>query len=137
MKVGGENSKKLALMLVLLASALYLLVRNFSEDTTAAAPAITTQPSTVGGTARGARPLPLNTEDPSLRLDLLRASESTEYKGTGRNIFNAEPEIPKPVTPAIVTRQIGPPPPPPPPPINLKFFGFASRPGEAKKIFLS
>ena len=30
-----------------------------------------------------------------------------------------------------------PPPPPPPPPINLKFFGFASRPGEPKKIFLS
>ena len=30
-----------------------------------------------------------------------------------------------------------PPPPPPPPPINLKFFGFASKPGEPKKIFLS
>ncbi len=27
--------------------------------------------------------------------------------------------------------------PPPPPPINLKFFGFANKPGEAKKIFLS
>ena len=27
--------------------------------------------------------------------------------------------------------------PPPPPPINLKFFGFASKPGEGKKIFLS
>ena len=26
--------------------------------------------------------------------------------------------------------------PPPPPPINLKFFGFANRPGEAKKVFL-
>jgi hypothetical protein len=26
---------------------------------------------------------------------------------------------------------------PPPPPINLKFFGFASKPGEPKKIFLS
>ena len=25
----------------------------------------------------------------------------------------------------------------PPPPINLKFFGFASKPGEAKRIFLS
>jgi hypothetical protein len=31
----------------------------------------------------------------------------------------------------------GPPPPPPPPPINLKFFGFASKPGESKKVFLS
>jgi len=26
---------------------------------------------------------------------------------------------------------------PPPPPINLKFFGFANKPGEAKRIFLS
>src|SRR5437762_595758 len=85
MKVDGQNSKKLALMLVLLASALYLLVRNFSEDTTAAAPAITTHAGTAAGPARGARPLPLNTEDPSLRLDLLRASEPTQYTGTARN----------------------------------------------------
>ena len=26
---------------------------------------------------------------------------------------------------------------PPPPPITLKFFGFANRPGETKKVFLS
>jgi hypothetical protein len=31
----------------------------------------------------------------------------------------------------------GPPLPPPPPPINLKFFGFANKPGEPKKVFLS
>ncbi len=30
-----------------------------------------------------------------------------------------------------------PPPTPPPPPITLKFFGFANRPGETKKVFLS
>ena len=30
-----------------------------------------------------------------------------------------------------------PPPPPPPPPILLKFFGFANKPGEPRKIFLS
>jgi hypothetical protein len=30
-----------------------------------------------------------------------------------------------------------PPPVPPPPPIPLKFFGFASKPGEPKRIFLS
>jgi hypothetical protein len=28
------------------------------------------------------------------------------------------------------------PPVPPPPPITLKFFGFANRPGETKKVFL-
>jgi hypothetical protein len=139
MKLGGENPKKLALMVVLLAAALYLGFRNFTEDTTAAAPAITTEAgANAGGAARRVgRQLALNTEDPSLRLDLLRASESTEYRGTGRNIFNAEPEPPKPVASAIVPKPIGPPVPPPPPPINLKFFGFASRPGEPKKVFLS
>ena len=30
-----------------------------------------------------------------------------------------------------------PPPVPPPPPITLKFFGFANRPGETRKVFLS
>jgi hypothetical protein len=30
-----------------------------------------------------------------------------------------------------------PPPIQPPPPITLKFFGFANRPGETKKVFLS
>jgi len=51
-------------------------------------------------------------------------------------------EIPKPISPAQITDTgpVGPPappPPPPPPPITLKFFGFANKPGEPKKIFLS
>jgi hypothetical protein len=83
--------------------------------------------------------------DPRLRLDLLKASEDTEYKGAGRNIFRAEAEpvaIPKPVQTAIKSAQQQPTPPPvytppPPPPINLKFFGFASEPGQQKKVFLS
>jgi hypothetical protein len=44
------------------------------------------------------------------------------------------------VNPATDKKRTGPQPPappPPPPPIDLKFFGFASRPGEPKKIFLS
>jgi hypothetical protein len=78
--------------------------------------------------------------DPTLRYDWLKASEDVEYEGKGRNIFRAEAEIPKviaPVTTHNETAQTGPPPPPPPPPINIKFFGFASKPGETKKIFLS
>lgn len=77
--------------------------------------------------------------DPTLRLALLRASEDTKYTGTGRNIFRAEIEIPK-VVQAPVTPQPAPKPvytPPPPPQIPLKFFGFASKPGEPKRIFLS
>src|SRR5438552_899040 len=79
--------------------------------------------------------------DPSLRYDWLKASEDTKYQGKGRNIFRAQIDIPRPVrnpatdrTPIVPPQPTGP---PPPPPINLKFFGFASKPGEPKKIFLS
>ncbi len=81
--------------------------------------------------------------DPTLRLDLLAATEQTQYEGTGRNIFVSQPDpvkIEKPVAPANTDNPVAvytPPPPPPPAPIPLKFFGFASKPGEPKKIFLS
>jgi hypothetical protein len=78
--------------------------------------------------------------DPTLDLDLLRQSEEIKYAGKGRNIFIAgpPPEIEKPLkNPALDKQAQLPPQPPPLPPINLKFFGFASRPGEPKKIFLS
>lgn len=78
--------------------------------------------------------------DPTLDLDLLRQTEQIKYAGTARNIFmpGSEPNIeavkrnpatdhPEPVVPVT----------PPPPPINLKFFGFANKTGEPKKIFLS
>ena len=79
--------------------------------------------------------------DPTLDLKLLSQSEEIKYAGNGRNIFVAgsEPKI-------EVARRNGtmepkgiqaPPLPPPPPPITLKFFGFANRPGETKKVFLS
>jgi hypothetical protein len=89
--------------------------------------------------------------DPTLRLDLLAASEQTQYEGTGRNIFVPQAdvvEIPKPIR----TGAAGPgkngedpltggplyhlPANQPPPPIPLKFYGFATSTGEAKKIFL-
>ena len=78
--------------------------------------------------------------DPTLDLDLLRQSEEIKYAGNARNIFVAGS------TPTVVAGHNGttdkppaytPPPVPPPPPINLKFFGFANKPGEPKKIFLS
>jgi hypothetical protein len=89
---------------------------------------------------RTAAPL-LSSLDPSLQLSLLKATEQLNYTGSGRNIFSNEappPEIPKPVqTVATDTATPVPQGPPPPPPITLKFFGFASRAGEAKKVFLS
>jgi len=78
--------------------------------------------------------------DPTLKLSLLASTENTKYTGNGRNIFRAEEDIPKPIAPVVTDaakKDNLPPPPPPPPPINLKFFGFASKPGESKRIFLS
>src|SRR5581483_5542283 len=75
----------------------------------------------------------------------LATSEQTRYQGNGRNIFVSQAEeIPMPVarpnTDAGKNAQQQPqyqtPQPPPPAPIPLKFYGFASQPGEPKKIFL-
>ena len=92
--------------------------------------------SASGKTARVGAP----TLDPTLQLDLLKQSEDTKYAGSGRNIFVAKAEeIPRPKAPANTdtAKANTPPPPPPPPPILLKFFGFANKPGEPRKIFLS
>jgi hypothetical protein len=82
--------------------------------------------------------------DPTLRLDLLAAAEQTRYEGNGRNIFVSQPDpvIPTPLAPgntdpAKVAETYHLPTVAPPAPIPLKFFGFASQPGEAKRIFLS
>ncbi len=101
------------------------------------------------GTKNGKKPRVENL-DPTLRLDLLAASEKTLYEGTGRNIFTSRPEevvIPKPGAP--VRTDVGkngelagpkniytPPANQPPPTIPLKFYGFATSSGESKKIFL-
>jgi hypothetical protein len=104
-----------------------------------APPRETTRRVVAGRTSAGKKAAPATTRslDPTLRYDWLRASEDTKYGGAGRNIFRAQIDIPKPVVP--VHQVVAPVPqgPPPPPPINLKFFGFANKPGEVKKIFLS
>ena len=81
-----------------------------------------------------------------MRLDLLAASEKTQYEGNGRNIFVSQREeevvIPQPVARGNTDPQqeqqhiYQPPPVQAAPPIPLKFYGFASSPGEAKRIFL-
>ena len=84
--------------------------------------------------------------DPTLRLDLLALSEKTMYEGNGRNIFVSHAEdIPQPKAPGITDgKKPGEDTPdiyrlpqqPSAPPIPLKFYGFASSPGEPKRIFL-
>ena len=153
MKLGAENRKQVIALSVLGGIALLLVLRaaltsNAPEPTavepvapamtTAAAPARSGRPAGKTRNTRLARAP--NSIDPTLRFDWLKTSEDTKYEGNGRNIFLAQAEIPTPVAPghtdADKTAE-GPPPPPPPPPINLKFYGFASKPGEPKKIFLS
>jgi hypothetical protein len=147
MHVGAENrNKTIAAIFLMVLAVLLVVVRFFpsSDRASAAKPAVTTNPTRPGirpGGAKGAAVIQRSL-DPTLRYEWLRASEDTKYEGTGRNIFRAQAEeIPKPVaraqtdTPPPV--DTGPPPPPPPPPINLKFFGFANKPGEPRKVFLS
>jgi len=78
------------------------------------------------------------TLDPALRFDLLAQSETTEYKGTGRNIFSltAPPPVIEQVAAPIRPVDAGPPPPPPKPPINLKFYGYETAKSGKKRVFL-
>ncbi len=147
MKLGSENRNKLIAAVVLAVVAAILLARWLfsSEGTSAAIPPTSTPVATAPAVriTRGKKMLAgERTLDPTLRLDLLKVSEETKYEGKARDIFLAEAEvIPKPKFSPIKAPLPAPPPgpqlPPPPPPIPLKFYGFASRPGEPKKIFLS
>ncbi len=128
-------------MIALLAIAIPLAVYNFSGvfGTSAAAP-----PAPVTATTAQKRPgsvqAPVSgTLDPTLHTDLLDASRRVKYEAGGRNIFRMEePPIPKPIAPPrpVNTPVPTPTPTPPPPPIPLKFYGFASKANEPKRIFL-
>jgi hypothetical protein len=148
MQLGTENRSKTIVAITLMVLALVFAVMRFfpSSPASAKSPAPVAAPQagahrTVAGRSGAGKKVSLSTEprslDPTLRYDWLRASEDTKYQGAGRNIFRAEVEIPKPLVP--VQKQLPPVPqgPPPPPPINLKFFGFANKPGEPRKVFLS
>jgi hypothetical protein len=149
-KAGTENRKKVIVAAVLGVLAVVLMLRfvsslagDSSTPAQAAQPAVTPRPSQAApARVRSSRKIvaPAHSLDPTLRFDWLKASEDTQYSGAGRNIFRAQAEpMPRPIRKAVY---VPPPPPvpqgpPPPPPINLKFFGFASKPGEPKRIFLS
>jgi hypothetical protein len=158
MKLGAENRTAALVAIALMVIAAFMIVRMWSgggqpaaaANPTPVQPEAAAEPAPTRGrrVARGGRGAARNapsgsavTLDPRLRLDLLKLSEDTEYKGAGRNIFRAEAEIPKPIEPAIKDASKTPPPqptgPPPPPPINLKFVGFARGTGEPTKVFLT
>ena len=157
MKVGTENRTKVIAAIALGVVAVVVLVWQFAgwfggSSSSAAAP-VPTSSTEFGKEAAPSPRRPGRTRDaglkqntgknldPTLRLDLLKSSEDTKYEGAGRNIFKVFVEIPKPITPPITPQgdpaKTTPPPPAPPPPINLKFYGFATPQGGAKRIFLA
>ena len=141
MKIGTENKKQVRFMIALLAIALLVGIYNFANfGAGPAAPATTAtgQQTRTSGPDAGTSNL-----DPRLHLDSLAASQSKKYEAGGRNIFRMEEARIEPakfnVRPAEVAF-IGPPTPtptPPPPPITLKFYGFASKSNEPKRVFLA
>jgi hypothetical protein len=153
LKIGAENQKKLILAVALMVVAIVVLLFSFGGSApTATTPAPAIAPVATAQPAATSRPAPRKKAhgkkasagprslDPTLRYDWLKASEDTKYEGTGRNIFLAQAEVPRPIDTGATDKtkkDEGPAQPPPPPPINLKFFGFASKAGEPKKIFLS
>ena len=155
MKLGTDSRSKTviaaALGVLTVVVVVYELVPMFSDSSAnpvaASQPVAATLAPSRAPARRGAPPVkkgPATASlDPTLQLQLLAASEQTMYSGSGRNIFVSQAE------PVVIPKVIGtgatdqpektwtPPAIPAAPPIPLKFFGFASQPGEAKRIFLS
>lgn len=154
MQIGLENKKKTIWAAVLGVIAVLVFAYEFipmmTESSTAgssaqaAAPALTHTSTARAKAVRPGKKPKIENLDPTLKLSLLAASEQTRYQGNGRNIFVSQAEeIPIPVSTGVTDHQKPPEPiiyqapqPPQPAPIPLKFYGFASQPGEPKKIFL-
>ncbi|HEV2400936.1 MAG TPA: hypothetical protein VGS27_28640 [Candidatus Sulfotelmatobacter sp.] len=159
MQLGLENKKKTMWAAILGVVALlvfaYELIPLFTGSSTpnssaqAAAPSLihTPPPRPAGRAAvKLGKKAQVESLDPTLRLDLLANSEKTQYEGNGRNIFVSQAEDVKIETPkgtGATDRTTNTtqdayrlPTVPPAPPIPLKFYGFASSPGEPKRVFL-
>jgi hypothetical protein len=138
-RIGAENKKEVRWMIALLAVALLVGIYNFVDFGTSSAAPPTSSPT---GAPKKTAQVVDTSLDPRLRLDILAASQSRKYEAGGRNIFRMEEPAPQKVI-ANVRGPMGPEPPPTPtptptpPPINLKFYGFASKPNEPKRIFLA
>ena len=156
MKLGAENRGQtiaaIALGVLLLLIVGYEVMPSSSTNaSTNSATATTGSPTATNnakpGSHHGSRSTSEKKErlpqslDPTLHLAQLASTEQIKYEGSGRNIFVAQADTliptpqgngttdkPKLWTPPAVAAA---------PPIPLKFFGFASHPGEPKKIFLS
>ena len=151
MKIGAQDRKKVIIMAVLLVVAVPLTIHSFRSFGNPSLPAAPSEPQATSTDTNTSRPpvqkkrsgipqVRQQTLDPTLRTDILMASQKIEYSGGTRNIFRAveppPPPPPKPIAPVrpnpgpVVVE------PPPKPQIPLLFYGFSNRPGEPKKAFL-
>lgn len=149
MSVEKENRGQLILLAVLMTIAVLVLAYEFwpsaPDVATSAGPATAAAPAKPSVRRNSSGKHLHNFEprlDPTLDLAMLNQTEQIKYEGNGRNIFVAGSvaKIEKPRRSPVTDTQaeMRPLPTiPPPPPITLKFFGFANRPGETKKVFLS
>jgi len=91
---------------------------------------------------------PMGVENPQIHWDRLAEAQQTEYKTTGRDIFNWQLPPPPPPPPVHIPEPevvkvpdpLPPPPPPPPPPpkLPLKFFGYGAAPNSSgRRAFLT
>jgi hypothetical protein len=157
--LGAENRNKVIAAVSLVVIAIVLMATRFSGFLGSGSPSASIPPpAAVGDRAPElpASPAPHATSghnrptskrqsaaqslDPTLRTDLLKVSEDTKYEGTGRNIFKVFVDIPKPYKSPVEDQPVAnnqPAQPPPPPPIDLKFYGYATPVGGAKRIFLA
>lgn len=158
MNLGAENRNKVIAAVALVVVAVVLMATRFSGflgsgsssasipppaalgDRASEMPApAPSRPATGRNRATPKRQSAAQSLDPTLRTDLLKVSEDTKYEGTGRNIFRVFVDIPKPIAQVATeaAQPQGPALPPPPPPIDLKFYGYATPAGGAKRIFLA
>jgi hypothetical protein len=148
-KLGTENRKQLIALAVLGGIAVLALAYEFWPASSSSAPEATKLPAALAKPAMrrtsSGKMVPVVEPrlDPTLDLNLLARSEEIKYAGNGRNIFVAgsSPSIEPPKGHGVTDQQqsatlIAAPQVQAPPPITLRFFGFANRPGESKKVFL-
>jgi hypothetical protein len=151
MRLGTEDKKKRIIAMVAVSLALTLIAHmvwqlatgSGSETPPPEAPTVSSHAELVSGPA--ARQVTSAAAlDPTLHPERMALAENTRYTGTSRNIFSkdslppvqANAAIEKPlanVRSGAAGAAAGP---PPPPPIDLKFYGFATRQGARKLIFL-
>jgi hypothetical protein len=155
-KLGTENRKQaiaamvLGVVLLVIVGYQFIPSSSTSASTTPSPTALTEPPAKPlrpgrRGQAPAKKQKPAQDLDPTLHLQQLDASEQIKYEGSGRNIFVAQADVPIPTPIGTGATDHGQakdsiyqaPPVAPAPPIPLKFFGFASHPGEPKKIFLA